>query len=370
MEIKICVDDAVVKTDHDTLIIQRDQGFLSLNNCILGSGFSKVKSIINHSISKKKELTKLESERYINDLLEKKGAFNPAALMFTNADLTKIAAVTQDKVTAIVIADILDIPNSSKARVNVNERLNKINNQVRGSINTIVVVNENLTPKTLLNAFETVTAVKSEVFWNLDIRNPQSGDSLTNTFNDSTIIACIPEKLEYNGNNAEIQESVGKCVREATSDAIKNNGYKITILDFIESLGVKIEDLVDAGMELCVGVEINEYLNEKLKNEILKALKDINVISFIIAGARLEEDYAKERIHGINVSDDPAFLYADEVMGMAIANQIAGTKAIFNFKRYDEAKPGIIGELGPILDDIFAGIVAGCMSKIFEEQSC
>jgi alpha-ribazole phosphatase CobZ len=67
------------------------------------------------------------------------------------------------------------------------------------------------------------------------------------------------------------------------------------------------------------------------------------------------------------VDDDPSYLYADEVLGMAIANQIAGTKAIFNFKRYDEVKPGIIGDLGPILDDVFAGLVAGCMSKIFEE---
>jgi phosphatidylglycerophosphatase A len=54
-------------------------------------------------------------------------------------------------------------------------------------------------------------------------------------------------------------------------------------------------------------------------------------------------------------------------MGMSVANQIAGTKAIFNFKRYDEAKPGVIANLGPVLDDIFAGLIAGCMSKIFED---
>ena len=35
--------------------------------------------------------------------------------------------------------------------------------------------------------------------------------------------------------------------------------------------------------------------------------------------------------------------------------------------RLYEAKPGIIGGLGPMVDDIFAGLIAGCMSKIFEE---
>ncbi|WP_404805312.1 phosphatidylglycerophosphatase A, partial [Methanobrevibacter smithii] len=72
-------------------------------------------------------------------------------------------------------------------------------------------------------------------------------------------------------------------------------------------------------------------------------------------------------IREVDVSDDPAYLYTDEVLGLAISNQIAGTKATFNFKRYDEAKPGIIGGLGPMVDDIFAGLIAGCMSKIFEE---
>ena len=73
------------------------------------------------------------------------------------------------------------------------------------------------------------------------------------------------------------------------------------------------------------------------------------------------------RIREVAVDDDSAYLYTDEVLGMAISNQIAGTKATFNFKRYDEAKPGIIYGLPPMLDDIFAGLIAGCMSKIFEE---
>ncbi|OEC88678.1 phosphatidylglycerophosphatase [Methanobacterium sp. A39] len=146
-----------------------------------------------------------------------------------------------------------------------------------------------------------------------------------------------------------------------------NSGYKKEVLDYIEGIGIKIEDLVDAGMELCVGVEKSEELYEKLHKQILKSLEDLNVVSFIIAGIRLEEDYAKHRVTGINVDDDPAYLYSDEVFGMSVANQIAGTKAIFNFKRYDEEKPGIIGKLGPVLDDIFAGLIAGCMSKIFEE---
>lgn len=63
-------------------------------------------------------------------------------------------------------------------------------------------------------------------------------------------------------------------------------------------------------------------------------------------------------------------MYVDEVIGLAIANEIAGTKAIFNFRFYDAKKPGIIGELDRkgfmFLDDAIAGLLAGCMSKVFE----
>lgn len=31
-------------------------------------------------------------------------------------------------------------------------------------------------------------------------------------------------------------------------------------------------------------------------------------------------------------------------------------------------KPGILSKLGPMVDDIFAGLIAGCMSKMFEED--
>ncbi|PKL72937.1 MAG: phosphatidylglycerophosphatase A [Methanobacteriales archaeon HGW-Methanobacteriales-2] len=148
---------------------------------------------------------------------------------------------------------------------------------------------------------------------------------------------------------------------------MRDNNVSGSIYDFMRAAGVEVPQLVEAGLELLAGVEKNRELEIKLESQIRKSLKDINVIVLIMAGIRVEEDLLHHRIEGVDVDDDPAYLYSDEVLGMAIANQIAGTKAIFNFKRYDEAKPGIIGTLGPMLDDVFAGLVAGCMSKIFEE---
>ncbi len=150
-------------------------------------------------------------------------------------------------------------------------------------------------------------------------------------------------------------------------DSVKRMGLDFGILDYLVSEGIQISDLVDAGFELCVGVEVTNDLKNRLEEEILKSLTDINVIALLMAAIRTEQDFENNRLREVDISDDPAYLYTDEVLGLAISNQIAGTKATFNFKRYDEKKPGIIFGLGPMLDDIFAGLIAGCMSKIFEE---
>ena len=43
------------------------------------------------------------------------------------------------------------------------------------------------------------------------------------------------------------------------------------------------------------------------------------------------------------------------------------TKATFNFNQYYNLKPGILYGLPPILNDVFAGFIAGCVSKVLEE---
>ena len=197
----------------------------------------------------------------------------------------------------------------------------------------------------------------------------ESEDRDINNYNDN-----------YNNYIGIQSEELIKIEKELVTLMIKscNRGFKeinlsFGILDYILSEGITIKSLVDAGMELCVDIEESEAkikeIRGKLKEELLHSLENLNVISLLMAAIRCDDDFRSNRLREVDVSDDPAYLYSDEVLGMAIANQIAGTKAIFNFKRYDEEKPGIISELGPMVDDIFAGLVAGCMSKIFEDDT-
>jgi alpha-ribazole phosphatase CobZ len=112
---------------------------------------------------------------------------------------------------------------------------------------------------------------------------------------------------------------------------------------------------------------VTDESKAKMEALILKSLSDINVVTLLVAAMRTEQDLSAKRIRELDLSDDSVYRYSDEVLGLAISNEIAGTKGTFNFRRYAEAKPGIIYGLPPMLDDAFAGLIAGCVSKIFEE---
>jgi len=134
-------------------------------------------------------------------------------------------------------------------------------------------------------------------------------------------------------------------------------------IEALKAAGITIEKMVDAAMALYVDdkrtKESEEKIRFKLKDVILKECKDVNVESLLLAAIFLDE-----RQH-----EDPVFLIADELIGINISEYIGGKKALFNFIRYDREKPGVLSELGPFLDDAIGGLIAGCMTKLFDEEN-
>ncbi|MDR2623117.1 MAG: phosphatidylglycerophosphatase A [Methanobrevibacter sp.] len=229
----------------------------------------------------------------------------------------------------------------------------------------IVIVNSELTHKELLELYKIGIKTKEEYFNSKKLPSP-----IQKLLNLNEFLAILSRP--YSNNPIKDFESIKQefiqSISTSFSNFFKELNLDFGILDHIYGLGFDLDDLVSAGIELLVGVEDTEEIRNKLKDQILKSLSDVNVIALIIAAIRTEEDFMEKTIREVNVDDDPAYLYTDEVLGLAIANQIAGTKATFNFKRYDENKPGIISKLDPMTDDIFAGLIAGAMSKIFDEH--
>lgn len=360
-------EDITIHENTQSIIFSRKKGFLVIGICEIGAGLSKVQHIIINSSPE-------------NGLDKRKIKATKAHLMKENNLRGDMAVISHDLEDELYCA-----LEGTVTALSFTPRHNKMNHVSRDlamlplndedssyapwSLNNIIFINEELDLESLIKCFKSCVETKERVLESkgvpLSLRKSiiDEGSLLvaSNFINQGA--GSEFNKVDF---KEKVENPIQECMLKSCQSALNNANFSLGVLDYIYQSGITLDDLVEAGLELCVGVEVNSQLKEKLRAQILKSLADINVIALIMAGLRVEEDFKQHRLREVEVEDDPAYLYSDEVLGMAIANQIAGTKAIFNFKRYDELKPGIISELGPMIDDIIAGLLAGCMSKIFE----
>jgi len=151
---------------------------------------------------------------------------------------------------------------------------------------------------------------------------------------------------------------------------MKHEFPNLPLLNYLERHGITLKEMIDTALELFVphpGVETKEKAIELLKEEFLEALSDVNVSCLEVACFRAEEDAKSGLIPGLTKErfmGRPG-LVADELLGITIANYIAGAKGIFEFTRFDQTKPGILKKLGPITNDAIGGLIAGVSSNMY-----
>jgi len=134
--------------------------------------------------------------------------------------------------------------------------------------------------------------------------------------------------------------------------------------------GVDLDSLVEAGFALYVGDAKGKTLlslKKRYRTLLQKHLSDQNVALLISAASHLDSLVESESKGIFQKSKDPAALVADELIGMSIAEYLAGKKGLFNYTRYDKEKPGILSDLPPFMDDAVGALVAATMTRLFEE---
>ena len=143
------------------------------------------------------------------------------------------------------------------------------------------------------------------------------------------------------------------------------------IRDVLKSMDIGEDEIVSAAMELYFphpGVETREKAENKFRREMNLALSDPNLALLIYAGVLLESEGKRGLLPNLEPSDyenDLTCLIADEVLGLAIAKYVGGYKGLFDYVRYDKAKPGILGRLGPFMDDVVAGLIGGVSANTY-----
>jgi len=155
-------------------------------------------------------------------------------------------------------------------------------------------------------------------------------------------------------------------------DNLMNMTPKTTppLLTYLEKRGVTLKEMIDTALEFYVphpGVETKEKAIKMLTEEFLDTLEDVNVATMEVMAFKGQEEAEAGRIPGLTQErfQGRPGLVADELIGLAIASYIAGVRGVFEFTRFDQAKPGILKKLGALSNDAIGGLVAGVSSNMY-----
>ena len=342
----------VVENDYAVFINNPDL-FLAISDFTVGGGVNVVENV---NIMKSKEGLESAKESF-NQEKRQYIAQESESLNFFKKFYKDIGIYTfmENDVFIQDFTEKLQVANSSKGFADA-----KID------ISHVIYINKVLSKKDLLKVYKRVIKTKEKYLASL--RLPLHINNILNNDDFLAVLCSIPKEENEGFEKIDFDElNIENAIIDSIDEAFKRLELTFGVLDYLVSKGILIGDLIEAGMDLLDGVEITKEFNKKMEAQLLKSLSDINVITLLMAAIRTEEDFAGGGIREIDKIENSAYLYSDEVLGLAISNQIAGTNAIFNFKHYCEVKPGIIYGLPPILDDAFAGLIAGCISRILEE---
>ncbi|MDR2719926.1 MAG: alpha-ribazole phosphatase CobZ [Nitrososphaerota archaeon] len=149
---------------------------------------------------------------------------------------------------------------------------------------------------------------------------------------------------------------------------------QIPMVEWLKQHGITMEDLIDTALEMYVphpGVETPQQAAQILEQELLNALSDPNIATLISAAFHAQEDAEKGLIPGLSIEyfmGKPG-LVADELFGIAIATYLAGAKGMFEYVRFDQAKPGVLKKLGPLTNDPIGALIAGAASNMYTQAT-
>jgi len=317
--------------------------------------------------------------RDIEEIMEKHGIPADAVGFMTAAEvkyvfstveneyegITTFAAATAGLSNHVVAGELLE---NWEERFRISQERYRM--LVGGTINIIGISPVPLTDAAKVNIMMPMIEAKSAALGILGYRE-------TGTTSDAiAIVSPIGGERETNaGTGVPLGISMARSVKAAViSNLVKRGDYPYmgTFIDVLKSRGITKEMMWEAAVEIYIpnpDWDVND-LKKRFGSKLELLSKDINISSLIQGAVALEDIGSKDCICAMPrgmFAKDPIHLIADEIIGMQIAQYIAGTRGIFSFHQYDRHKPGVIAELGPFMDDMLCGLIGGVMSSIYTD---
>jgi alpha-ribazole phosphatase CobZ len=365
------------KIDKNTLVISSDAPLKAISSAVYNGGTRKANTIINHQVSE--DYDHLDPQGLLRVITEKLG-FKPEYTI----GLMTAAPVHNASVKTLRCGEQMVAVLATAGTSNAETAGNKISNLKKhvniGTINIVLIIDGYLEESCMVNSLITATEAKTAALNELDIRSSSYDKQATGTTSDAIVVAATMrgEPVSYAGTATTLGEAIGICVKEAIKESLEKDNIipHRTLENRLLERKITPQELVNTALEMFIphpGIEDERSAANMLMEGLNEAFTDVNVSSFIMAGLRLEEDGQNGLIPNLQkkaFEKDPVFLLADEMLGMALANYVAGTKGLVEYIRFDRAKPGITKDLGPFLDDVICALVASVSSNMYTRAAC
>lgn len=346
------------------IIIRFEDEVTCLSSAPYNGGLVKTSCLLNYKVPKSFNCENPEIQ--IRKFLEELSLPENTVAFITAADLNKYSSMEyKDSSLELFVLSTVGLSNARS----IGEKPYKL---IPSTINTFVIVDRKLAQAAMVNAISTITEAKSLAMFVLDIRSVTNRDIAIGTSTDAIAMVSLGKgnELKYAGTATEVGSAISNLVFQCViKGALNEVGF--SLMRRLKERGITFEELYSAAKEGIVG-KIPKDFKKKFKDELIKFAEDPNVCSLLIASMRLEDEAKRGIIPNLSIEEyknDSSKIIVDEVIGEAIANYIAGTKGVNNFRYYDMLKPGIISKLPMFTDDAICGLIAGIMARIFEKEN-
>jgi adenosylcobinamide hydrolase len=204
---------SISQTD-EVIHIQSESPLTTLSSAIVGGGYSTTQNIINSYVDKNFHVD--DPQAWLHDLAKNININESFIGLLTAVKLHKVRIATFQSegitVSAIITAGV---GNATNAGITLPFSYQP------STINTILLLDANLTHAAMLNAVITATEAKTAVLKERNILTPD-GDSATGTSTDTVTIACTGNGnlQSYAGPVTTIGWLIARAVRQALNESL------------------------------------------------------------------------------------------------------------------------------------------------------
>jgi adenosylcobinamide amidohydrolase len=243
---------------------------------------------------------------------------------------------------------------------NTASKPNSFEHKKCGTINIIVLIDGNLTESCMVDAVKTATEAKTVALRELDIRSRFSGDVASGTMTDSIAIACTRSggAIKYAGTFTVLGELIGKAVRESVEIAVLKQeeiAPNRSLMKRLEERGISFEGIMSLADPKIRCENPRKY--QRLKEQMLLALSDKNIVSLVLASLRFDDDARNGLIPENPKNKDVSRISIEEIFKSAMDNYCLSKKTGDSKRASFGKEKTAIDNLGPFTRSVLLAVL-------------